>query len=205
MRTPRALGTLAITLSAALAAAAALTAPALLNLPEPTAAGAASPTHQDFVDLGHLPRQAAYVHGKLAHYAPGAAPATVDPKHVRDLYEMEYPVGWEEALAHPICSFCDHLGNGQDAYDFHDHVLSRLPGPNVENPQWNVVHVAPAYSDDPQTNDEVVDAYTAALPVTSAAEVRKLLRLRTADGAPVAEATDTGFVFSGPITRRPGD
>jgi hypothetical protein len=123
------------------------------------------------VDHAHDPLQPAYVQGGVATYRPmflaeGEKP-TARP---RPLYEVEYPHGWEHVLARPLCDYCDHFGNGEDAFDYHDHVLSRLPSRAANAAgavYWSVVHISPAYTGDARHDAAVSAAYADLLPATS--------------------------------------
>jgi hypothetical protein len=122
------------------------------------------------------------------------------------LYEVEYPTGWEHVLARPLCDYCDHFGNGEDAFDYHDHVLSRLPSRAANGAgavYWSVVHVSPAYTGSADHDARVSEAYAALLPATSAHDVKRLLKARLDDGSAIATPWDTGFVFRGWLTRYP--
>jgi len=193
--------------SAVLAGAAVL---ALLGS-TPTAAAPGRPLAADPVahaaDHAHDTFQPAYARHRTVTYRPfvgeqGSAPL----RRQHPLYEVEYPTGWERRLARPLCTYCDHNGNGKDAWDFHDHVLGELPS-RAENRSgqvfWHVYHVSPAYTGDARHDAAVSARYAALLPATSAQEVRALLRARLADGSPVAKNLDTGFTFRGPLTRWP--
>lgn len=158
------------------------------------------------VDHGHEPLQPAYVGGRVAQYRFAPVEPGTDTGRARILYEVEYPDGWEAELARPLCDYCDHGGNGRDAYDFHDHVLTGLPTPRdnaAGRVYWEVVHVAPAVSGDAEHDAAVAQAYAEALPATSTTAVRRLLAQRLPDGSPVAAPQETGYVFAGPLTRFP--
>lgn len=148
----------------------------------------------------------AYARGRLVAYEfRGGAPTDATSRETRTLFEVEYPTGWPDLVAHPLCDYCDHGGNGEDAYDYHDHVLAGLPGP-AENARgrvfWHVTHVSPAYTGDATHDSALTAAYAEQLPATSASAVERLLRSALPDGSPLATATDTGFAFSAPLSRR---
>lgn len=159
------------------------------------------------VDHAHDPLQPAYVQGGIATYRPlFLSPGEQPTARPQALYEVEYPHGWEHVLARPLCDYCDHFGNGEDAFDYHDHVLSRLPSRATNaagEVYWMVVHISPAYTGDAAHDGAVSDAYAGLLPATSAHDTTRLLAARLADGSPVAKRLDTGFVFRGPLTRYP--
>lgn len=194
----------------ALAATAEATTAVAAEAPAPaasTAAQAHEHPHQPAaepaaVDQGGQQIQPAYADGRLVSYRPafdapaGATAAT--------LYEVEYPAAWWTVLARPLCSYCDHLGDGRNAWDFHDHVLDRRPSAAANRAgtvYWRVVHVRPAYTGKAGHDAAVTKAYAAQLPAQSGRVVRRLLATRLPNGSAVAVPVDTGFVFRGPLTR----
>lgn len=157
------------------------------------------------LDESVLPLQPAYFNGRLVQYRfDGPAPdgAATD---AGVLWEVEYPTGWQDTLARPLCFYCDHAGDGENAWDFHDHVLSALPDEEVNaagDVYWTVAHIQPAYSENDRLAAEISAAYAALLPADSADEVDRLVQARLDDGTPIARVIDTGFVFTGPLTRQ---
>jgi len=157
------------------------------------------------VDYAAAPFQPAYLGGRTVVYQPAVVPQEPVPDRLLTLYEVEYPTGWQDVAARPLCTYCDHNGNGQDAWDYHDHVLADRPS-RAENAAgevyWRVQHVRPAPAGDPARDAEIARAYAALLPARSEREVRALLRATLDDGTPLAEVVDTGFFFRGPIVSR---
>lgn len=155
------------------------------------------------VDEGGLELQPAYFDGRVVNFRnEGPAPDGVTAADARILYEVEYPTGWEESLARPFCSYCDHNGDGESAWDYHDHVLTELPIEDSTAAYWEVVHVLPASTDDAAIDAEIAAAYAELLPADSADEVLALLETQLADGTPIAELIQTGYIFTAPLTRR---
>src|SRR5262245_49129372 len=68
-------------------------------------------------------------------------------------YEWIYPIGWEFMTdSIPQCNPCDHAGDGEDYFDYHDHVFSGTPGnlaAGTYRPLWQLSFVVPAYTGDP--------------------------------------------------------
>ncbi len=161
---------------------------------------------QPSVNYAHEHFQPAYAEGGLVQFEQqGPAPETVAEENIRFLYEVEYPAGWEEVLARPICNYCDHFGDGENAWDYHDHVLASLPS-TAQNQagvvHWHVLHVRPTSTGDASQDAEIAAAYADRLPVTSSQTVRELLDSTLADGTPLAEVVDTEYVFTAPLSRR---
>lgn len=174
----------------------------------PGAARAATPVAAvgTAADHAHDTFQPAYARQRVVTYQPILVEQKSPAPRQHPLYEVEYPKGWEKHLARPLCTYCDHNGNGKDAYDFHDHVLGELPTwaeNDSGNVFWRVNHVSPAYTGDARHDALVTQRYAALLPATSAWQVRRLLGARLADGTPVAENLDTKYYFRGPLTRWP--
>jgi hypothetical protein len=157
------------------------------------------------VDYAAAPFQPGYLRGRTVVYQPSAVPQEPVPDRVLTLYEVEYPAGWQDLTARPQCTYCDHNGNGEDAWDYHDHVLADRPS-RADNAAgevyWHVQHVRPAPAGDPARDAEVARAYAALLPARSEREARALLRATLDDGTPLAEVVDTGFFFRGPLVSR---
>jgi len=157
-------------------------------------------------DHAHDRFQPAYFSDRTVTYEAFIVSQETPAPRQRVLYEVEYPRGWEQRLARPLCTYCDHTGNGKDAYDFHDHVLASLPtrAQNAYgNVYWRVHHVSPAYTGSASRDAALSRRYASLLPAQSAEEVRRLLNARLGDGARVAQNVDTGFYFRGPLTRWP--
>ncbi len=156
------------------------------------------------VDFAHEPLQPGYLDGRTVVYRPAAVPQSPAPARQLPLYEVEYPTGWRVLTARPQCTYCDHNGDGRNAWDYHDHVLARRPRPDDNRRgevYWHVFHVRPAYTGDAAHDHDVSVAYAAHLPTRSRREVERLLSRRMADDSPVATTVDTGFFFQGPIVR----
>ncbi|MGH9174422.1 MAG: hypothetical protein ACRD1H_08695, partial [Vicinamibacterales bacterium] len=94
------------------------------------------------------------------------------------------------------CMPCDHLGDGDDPFDYHDHVFSAVPKKNhgAYSALWNLTLVVPAYTGDPAHDQAVSEAYASLLPITSAAAVQALLATAV-NGLPIAERINTDYHF----------
>jgi hypothetical protein len=153
------------------------------------------------VDHGHEPFQPGYLGGHTVVYQPGppVAEAAVVP-----LYQVRYPDGWTKLTARPLCNYCDHAQNGEDAADYHDHVLA--PPDRRANAAgrvtWHVYDVVPAYTGDPDHDAAVSAAIAGRLPVQSVGQVSRLALRRMPDGSSIVRVVDTGVEFGGPITSR---
>jgi len=103
-----------------------------------------------------------------------------------DFYQVVYPTDHSLWPAPPQCDPCDHLGNGIDFTDFHDHVLDSVPGTGHGefNPLWHVFLIIPSSFD-----RATEAAYAAHLPVRSEADVDALV------GSGLAVEVDTHFYF----------
>jgi hypothetical protein len=117
-------------------------------------------------------------------------------------FEVIYPIGWElltESV--PQCNPCDHLGDGEDYFDYHDHVFSAAPSSPAKGyrPLWQLNIIVPAYSDDLAHNLAVSEAYASYLPLTSAADVAELLEATLGDGTPIALRLEEDYVFRATI------
>ena len=64
---------------------------------------------------------------------------------------------------------------------------------------WQLGLVVPAYTDDPEHNIAVSEAYASFLPVKSAADVSELLSATLEDGSPVADSFTEDYVFRAAI------
>ncbi len=128
---------------------------------------------------------------EVPNHAPRGAQA--------DLYEIVYPIGWENmGVNPPQCNPCDHEGNGIDFTDYHDHVLDSVPsspGHGEYSPLWHVYAIIPAYGSDPAANAAVSAAYASHLPIKSEADALALLDMTMPGGAPLAAKIDTGIYF----------
>lgn len=114
-------------------------------------------------------------------------------------YEVIYPIGWQSLTTSiPQCNPCDHGGDGDDFFDYHDHVFSAEPsntGRGAYGPLWRLNFVIPAITGNAQHDAAVVTLYASYLPTTSAQAVKALLSARLSDGSPVAELIDVDYVF----------
>ncbi len=158
------------------------------------------------VNQAHLELQPAYYQHRVVQFRNlGPAPEGTTIDDARTLYEVEYPPGWEEHVARPLCFFCDHTGDGENAWDYHDHVLSGLPN-RRENEDgdvyWYVLHVQPNTNGDAAHDAEVAEQYADKLPASSMRDVRRLLAATLDDGSPIARTIDTTYVFTAPLARR---
>lgn len=157
------------------------------------------------VDYGHETFQPAYAEGRVVQFEQrGPSEEGIDAANVNTLYEVEYPAGWQTLLARPLCNFCDHGSDGENAWDYHDHVLADLPTEEANaagEVHWYVMHVRPAYGEDEVVNADITAAYAARLPARSEREVKALLGATLTDGTPVAEAVDTQYTFTAPLIR----
>ena len=118
-------------------------------------------------------------------------------------YEVIYPIGWQLLVNHvPQCNPCDHGGDGDDFFDYHDHVFAGAPGHSghgAYGPLWRLGFVVPSYNGNSTHDTAVSAAYAAHLPVTSAAEVQALLAATLPDGSAIAEFFDVDYVFRAAI------
>lgn len=163
-------------------------------------------TEQTAVDYAHELFQPAYVADRVVQFEQrGPSPEGIAESNVHVLYEVEYPTGWAERLARPLCTYCDHNGDGENAWDYHDHVLADLPT-EAQNAAgevyWHVHHVLPVYTEDATKDAQISAAYAKKLPAQSGEAVRDLLGSTLADGTPIAEVIDTNYVFTAPLIRR---
>jgi hypothetical protein len=114
-------------------------------------------------------------------------------------YEVIYPTGFSLLTPSiPQCNPCDHVGDGDDMYDYHDHVFAgepSKPGGGTYGPLWRLNIVEPAYTGNTQHDVQVAFAYAARLPVKSGQAVQDLLAQRLPDGTPVARLIDVEYVF----------
>jgi len=114
-------------------------------------------------------------------------------------YEVIYPIGWQSLTTSiPQCNPCDHGGDGDDFYDYHDHVFSAEPsnpGGGAYGPLWRLNFVIPAITGNAQHDAAVVTLYASYLPTTSAQAVKALLNAKLTDGSPIAELIDVDYVF----------
>ncbi len=117
-----------------------------------------------------------------------------------DYFEVIYPNGWEALLfPHvPQCNPCEHGGDGDDFYDYHDHVFGGQPGTGrgAYGALWQLSFVLPLdKTGDPMHDAAVSVAYASHLPVTSAEAVQKLLTATVPDGSPIAERVLVDYHF----------
>jgi hypothetical protein len=158
------------------------------------------------VDQGHEMFQPAYLDNRLVQFTNlGAAPKGIPANKIRTIYETEYPTGWQELLARPLCDYCDHFGDGENAWDYHDHILDGLPSQadnDAKTVYWNVIHIHPAYTKDAAKDAQISQAYAALLPAQSVSAVKKLLAAKLSDGSLIATPMDLKYVFTAPLTRK---
>ena len=114
-------------------------------------------------------------------------------------YEVIYPIGWQSLTASvPQCNPCDHGGDGDDFFDYHDHVFGADPfntGGGAYGPLWRLNFVIPAVTGNLVHDAAVATMYASFLPTTSASAVKTLLAASLADGSPIAELIDVDYVF----------
>lgn len=161
---------------------------------------------QTALNYAHDQFQPAYLADSVVQFEQrGPSPEGVDESDVFTLYEIEYPTGWSERLARPLCNYCDHGGDGENAWDYHDHVLGARPSA-AQNAAgevyWHVLHILPAYTENAAKDVEIAAAYAEKLPAMSVEAVRDLLRSTLADGTPLAQVVDTNYVFTAPLIRQ---
>jgi hypothetical protein len=114
-----------------------------------------------FTDHATEPFQTAYLDGGGVVFeqqgpSPDGAAADANP-----LYEVEYPAGWQAVLPRPICDYCDHNGDGENAWDYHDHVLGAAPDAEARASGevfWLVTHVRPVTTGDARTDEAIAEA-----------------------------------------------
>ncbi len=143
----------------------------------------------------------AYVNGKTVIISvQDPQPGRVPPPAQNDYFEVIYPNGWATLLfPHvPQCNPCDHGGDGDDFYDYHDHVFGGEPGTGrgAYGALWQLSFVLPLDKTGDPTHDAAVSvAYARRLPVTSAQAVQALLAATLPDGSPIAERVPTNYHF----------
>jgi hypothetical protein len=159
------------------------------------------------IDQGHEMLQPAYLNGHLVQFML-LGPAKDAPKaKTRTIFEVEYPNNWNETLARPLCDYCDHFGDGENAWDYHDHILESAPS-QADNTSkavyWSVLHIQPAYSKEGNTAKDaaISKAYAALLPVQSSGAAKKLIDAKLPDGTPLARAIDVKYTFNAVLTRQ---
>ncbi len=159
------------------------------------------------VDHGHEALQPAYFNGRLVQFKQLGAAKDTPAAQTRKIFEVEYPNGWQDWLARPLCNYCDHFGDGQNAWDFHDHILDGLPN-QVDNSAkavyWNVFHIQPAYSKEGNTSKDanISRAYAALLPAQSSNDVKRLTEAKLPDGTLIARVIDVKYTFNAVLNRR---
>jgi hypothetical protein len=121
------------------------------------------------------------------------------PQAVKPYFEVFYPIGWEFLTTSvPQCNPCDHVGDGDDFSDYHDHVFSAepsQPGRGGYSPLWQLNLIAPAYTGNAVHDLAVSVVYASFLPIKSAEGVAELLAATMPDGSPVAEQFVEDYVF----------
>jgi hypothetical protein len=170
-----------------------------------TAQEAAHSDRALFTNHAHEHFQPAYAEGKLVTFEQGAqAPEDASTTDIRLLYEVEYPSNWSETLARPLCAYCDHFGDGENAWDYHDHVLGGLPSDEQNEAgtvYWHVLHLTPAYTGEESKDAAITKAYAALLPVQSGEAAQALIDAKLENGTPLTKVTDTKYVFTAPLSR----
>ena len=142
----------------------------------------------------------AYVNGEIVTITVQDPHKGKVPLRAQNTYfEVIYPFGWESLTdSIPLCNPCDHGLDGDDLFDYHDHVFAgqpAQPGKGEYGPLWRLNFVVPAYNGDADHDDAVSEAYAAFLPTTSAEAVYALLAATLPDGSPIAERIDVDYVF----------
>ena len=164
------------------------TAATLAPQPGATVAPTAKPGYEDAYYDGTTVKINAI---EVPNHAPEGAQA--------DLYEVVYPIGWENLnVPPPQCNPCDHQGNGIDFTDYHDHILDSIPsspGHGEYSPLWHVWVIVPAYGQDQAVNAQISAAIAAQLPITSEEAVNNLLGMHLSNGAPLAVKVDAHLYF----------
>ena len=126
-------------------------------------------------------------------------PGKVARQAQNQYYEVIYPIGWQSLTTSvPQCNPCDHVGDGDDFFDYHDHVFAAEPsntGRGAYGPLWRLNLVVPVLTGNIQHDAAVATLYAAHLPTTSAQAVKALLAVTLADGSPIAELIDVDYVF----------
>ncbi len=126
-------------------------------------------------------------------------PGKVARRAQNQYYEVIYPIGWQSLTTSvPQCNPCDHAGDGDDFFDYHDHVFAgepSNPGRGAYGPLWRLNLVVPAVTGDAQHDAAVAVMYAMHLPTTSSGAVKALLAAKLADGSPIAELIDVDYVF----------
>ncbi len=114
-------------------------------------------------------------------------------------FEVIYPIGWRSLTTSiPQCNSCDHGGDGEDFFDYHDHVFSgepSQPGKGEYGPLWRLNFVLPVYNGNPVHDTAVSKAYAKFLPATSAQAVFALLAATLPDGSRLADLVAVDYVF----------
>jgi hypothetical protein len=126
-------------------------------------------------------------------------PGRVAAAAQNNYYEVFYPIGWPELTESiPQCNPCDHLGDGDDFSDYHDHVFAgepSAPRKGTYGPLWRLNLVMPAYTGETEHDLAVSAAYAAFLPITSEGAALALLEATMEDGSPIAVMESIDYVF----------
>ena len=141
----------------------------------------------------------AYVNGHTVTIsAKDPFPGKPSREALSDYFEVIYPIGWQDLTDEPLCNPCDHGGDGDDFFDYHDHVFSAEPahpGGGEFTALWLLHFVVPAYTGNAALDAEISAAYAAYLPVKSVADIQILLAATLPDGSPIAMQIDTDYAF----------
>lgn len=126
-------------------------------------------------------------------------PGKVARRAQNKYFEVIYPIGWQMLTTSiPQCNPCDHGGDGDDFFDYHDHVFSgepSSPGGGVYGPLWRLNFVIPVVTGNAQVDAAIATRYASFLPTTSAQAVNSLLAATLTDGTHIAELIDVDYVF----------
>lgn len=140
-----------------------------------------------------------YVNGHIITIsAMDPFPGKLPQEALSDYFEVIYPIGWQSLTGEPLCNPCDHGGDGDDYFDYHDHVFAAEPanpGGGEYTALWLLHFVVPAYTGNAALDAEISTAYAAYLPVKSVAEIQILLAVTLPDGSPIAMQIDTDYAF----------
>lgn len=151
-------------------------------------------------------RELAFYNDSITSYMAYDAPALLNRQppvsEQAPLFQVVYPREWAASgVPAPLCNPCNHGHKAQVDYtDYHDHVISAIPGMPSYRPWWHVYFILPAYTADAGRDAEIARTYAAHLPVTSEMSVRRLLDARLPNGLPIAMEQDTQFAFFAPVT-----
>ena len=142
----------------------------------------------------------AFANGRIVIIsAKDPLPGKIPRQAQNQYYEVIYPIGWQSLTTSvPQCNPCDHGGDGDDFFDYHDHVFGADPfntGGGAYGALWRLNFVVPAVNGNLAHDAAVNTMYASFLPRTSADAVKALLAAKLSDGSPLAELIDVDYVF----------